>query len=181
MERGVRRNIIFHDDIDYKYFLKIMRKSAEKYECQIHAYCLMSNHFHLLLETGDIQISDFMRYLVSIYAMYYNRKYEQKGHVFEGRYKSYLITTDEYFLQTSRYIHLNPVKANIVSNPSDYRWSSYRYIFRNVDDNIIKRQKTLNYFRPQKFSGYRNFVEGTSQSHPNLELEIMKDIGEYEV
>ena len=88
MERGVRRNTIFQDDIDYKYFLKILRKCAEKNECYVHAYCLMSNHFHLLLETGNIKISDFMRDLATKYAMYYNRKYELKGHVFEGRYKS---------------------------------------------------------------------------------------------
>ncbi len=180
MERGVRRNTIFQDDIDYKYFLKILRKCAEKNECSIHAYCLMSNHFHLLLETGNIKISDFMRDLASKYAIYYNRKYELKGHVFEGRYKSCLITTDEYFLQTSRYIHLNPVKANIVKKPSDYRWSSYNYIFKSTDDPIMKHQKTLNYFKPHKYSGYRNFVEGSLKNHQDIELKIMKAIGENE-
>ena len=86
----------------------------------LHAYCLMTNHIHLLVETGDMEIGKFMKYLSECYAIYFNQKYFYRGHVFEGRYKSCLVKEDTYFLQTSRYIHLNPVKAQMINYPEDY-------------------------------------------------------------
>lgn len=180
MERGVRRQTIFHDEIDYKFFVSIMRTAAADYECLIHAYCLMPNHFHLLLETGNINMGDFMRSLASRYAIFYNLKYKQRGHVFESRYKSCLVDTDEYFLQVSRYIHLNPVKANMVRTPESYPWSSYKYMFTAHDDEVMKHDKTLNYFSPGKKAGYKEFVERTCYRYDDAEKEIMHAIGENE-
>lgn len=157
-----------------------MRTAAADYECLIHAYCLMPNHFHLLLETGNINMGDFMRSLASKYAIFYNLKYKQKGHVFESRYKSCLVDTDEYFLQVSRYIHLNPVKANMVRNPESYKWSSYKYMFTANDDEVMKHDKTLNYFSPGKKAGYKEFVERTCYRYDKVEKEIMHAIGENE-
>ena len=143
MERGVRRQEIFQDDFDKLIFMEILRDELEKKGCKLYAYCLMTNHFHFLLETGDIEIGKFMKALACKYAMQYNHRYSLKGHVFEGRHKSCLVETDEYFLQTSRYIHLNPVKAKMVAHPEDYPWSSYRVILGLCDDKVSEKDKTL--------------------------------------
>lgn len=88
MERGVRRLVIFQDDFDYRMFLEILKAELKRNGCKLHAYCLMTNHFHLLLETGDIAIGKFMKDLAGKYAMQYNHRYAYKGHVFEDRYHS---------------------------------------------------------------------------------------------
>ena len=119
MERGIRRLAIFQDEMDFEVFLEILKKEAMEKECKIHAYCLMTNHFHLLVETGNVEIGKFMKNLAGKYAMYYNHKYSYKGHIFEGRYKSILVETDSYFLQSSRYIHLNPVKDKRIVELND--------------------------------------------------------------
>ena len=131
MERGIRRLEIFQDEFDYQVFLEILKKESEQKKCNIHAYCLMTNHFHLLAESQNVEIGKFMKSLAGKYAMYYNHRHSYKGHVFEDRYKSCLVETDEYFLQTSRYIHLNPVKAKMTEHPEDYKWSSYRNFISN--------------------------------------------------
>ena len=128
MERGIRRQAIYKEESDYQAFISILQSGLEKYGCILHAYCLMTNHFHMLLETSGTDISKFMKHLAGCYARYFNQKYMYQGHLFEGRYKSILVKDDTYFLQTSRYIHLNPVKAGMVENPEDYPWSSYRTI-----------------------------------------------------
>ena len=155
MERGVRRQEIFQDEFDYQVFTELLKTAAEDNGCMIHAYCFMTNHFHLLVETGDMEIGKFMKQIACKYAMYYNHRYGYKGHVFEGRYKSCLVQTDEYFLQTSRYIHLNPVKAGMVFRPEAYRWSSYRGMVNMQDDGITFHAKTLAYFKNGGIYGYR--------------------------
>ena len=91
MHRGVRRKPIFEDEMDHQVLLQIIKTSLSKYNCWLHAYCLMTNHVHLLLETGDIEIGKFMKYMSECYAIYYNHKYGYRGHVFESRYKSCLV------------------------------------------------------------------------------------------
>lgn len=97
MERGVRRQEIFQDDFDKMIFMEILRDELGKKECKLHAYCIMSNHFHLPLETCNIEIGKFMKAIACKYAMQYNHRYFYKGHVFEDRYKSCLVENDEYF------------------------------------------------------------------------------------
>lgn len=94
MHRGVRRKPIFEDEMDHQVLLQIIKTSLSKYNCWLHAYCLMTNHVHLLLETGDIEIGKFMKYMSECYAIYYNHKYGYRGHVFESRYKSCLVKED---------------------------------------------------------------------------------------
>ena len=180
MHRGVRRKALFEEDLDYEVFLQILKSVLDQYNCILHAYCLMTNHVHLLLETIDLEIGKFMKALSERYAMYVNHKYLYRGHVFESRYKSCLVQTDDYFLQTSRYIHLNPVKAKIVVHPEDYRWSSYRTIIAMQDDRIVFRYKTLAYFPRQSITRYIDFVEDIGHKYIVQELEIRKNIGEEE-
>lgn len=178
MERGIRRQEIFQDEFDYQVFLEILRKESEQKKCMIHAYCLMTNHFHLLAETQTIEIGKFMKSLAGKYAMYYNHRYFYKGHVFEDRYKSCLVETDAYFLQTSRYIHLNPVKVKMAAHPEDYKWSSYRTIINLQEDKITESQKTLSYFGTKGVYAYREFVENAAQKYVVEENEIRTRMGE---
>lgn len=108
MERGIRRQAIFQDDIDYQLFLLILKRITEKYCAKLHAYCLMTNHVHFLMETGETEVGKIMQKIAGDYAKTFNSRYGFRGHLFEDRYKSCLVDTDEYFLQTSKYIHLNP-------------------------------------------------------------------------
>ena len=91
MHRGVRRTEIFSDETDYQVFLEILKVALDKYQCKIHAYCMMTNHIHLLLETSEDEIGRFMKCLSERYAMYFNHKYQYRGHLFESRYKSCLV------------------------------------------------------------------------------------------
>lgn len=178
MERGIRRKEIFKDDTDYQVFLAILKKALAKNECMVHAYCLMTNHFHILLETSEIEVGRFMKHLASCYAIYFNRKYTYKGHLFEGRYKSCLVRDDAYFLQTSRYIHLNPVKAKMVAHPEDYPWSSYRTMLGICDDKITRSDRTRSFFKDQSVIRYREFVEDVGHRYVVQEDEIRKSMGE---
>lgn len=178
MERGIRRQKIFEDNSDYQVFLEIMKTALKKNHCTLHAYCMMSNHFHLLLETDDIEIAKFMKYLASNYAIYFNRKYDYTGHLFESRYKSCLVKDDIYFLQSSRYIHLNPVKAGMVNCAEKYFWSSYRTVFAMQDDGITQVTRTWGYFKKDSSLHYRKFVEDIGYKYQIQENKIQKEIGD---
>lgn len=151
MDRGVRKMEIFQDNFDKRIFMEILRDELKKKRCKLHAYCLMTNHFHLLLETGDIRIGYFMQAFSSKYAMQYNHRHSLKGHVFEDRYRSCLVETDRYFLHVSRYIHLNPVTAKMVTRPEDYYWSSYRGMVGLCDDKALEKDRTFGILRKKVF------------------------------
>lgn len=169
---------IFSDDMDRQVFLEILRISLKRYRCILHAYCMMTNHIHILLETSDIEAGKFMKYVTGCYAMYFNGKYKYQGHLFAGRYKSCLVKDDRYFLQTSRYIHLNPVKAEMVDYPENYMWSSYRTMVGIADDKITEKMRTLAYFPGNSVLLYREFVEDIGHKYIVQEREIEKNIGE---
>ena len=117
---------IFLDDADREKFLEVLDQTVERFNWLCHAYCLMTNHYHLLIETIDPTLSRGMRQLNGVYTQWFNRRHNRVGHLFQGRFKSILIDKDAYLLEVSRYIVLNPVRAGIVSHPRDWRWSSYR-------------------------------------------------------
>ena len=181
MERGIRRQAIYEDESDYQAFLCILKSGIEKYGCILHAYCLMTNHFHMLIETSDTNISKFMKYLVGCYALYFNRKYGYQGHLFEGRYKAIMVKDDVYFLQTSRYIHLNPVKAGMVENPEDYPWSSYQTMIGMKCDNLTHSRRTYTYFKSNPALSYRQFIEDLGKKYVMEEDIIRRSIGEDEL
>ncbi|MFA7468854.1 MAG: transposase, partial [Desulfotomaculaceae bacterium] len=121
--------------------------------------CLMTNHFHLQVETGDINISQVMKRINMLYAIYFNHKYNFVGHLFQDRYRAELIETTPYHLEISRYIHLNPVRASIVERPNLYQWSSYRVYTGEQQDQLTTTTKILGCFAPPSVQHYRNFVE----------------------
>ncbi|TGN40692.1 transposase [Marinobacter confluentis] len=128
IQRGNNRQMCFQDPADRGAYLAFLSKYRKEHEVDIHAWVLMDNHTHLLVTPRkDDSLSRFMKALGQRYAQYFNFKYERTGTLWEGRFKSCLVDTESYFLQCQRYIELNPVKAGMVDNPEDYRWSSYLY------------------------------------------------------
>ena len=123
--RGNRQEPIFLSDEDRLGFLDILGKTVARYNWLCHAYCLMGNHYHLLVETVDANLSIGMRQLNGMYTQLSNRSHKKVGHVFQGRFKSILVERDSYLLELCRYIVCNPVKAEMCSKPGDWRWSSY--------------------------------------------------------
>jgi REP element-mobilizing transposase RayT len=119
--RGNERKEIFKDEQDFVKFLTYLESSVQRYKAVIHVYCLMSNHYHLLLETPLGNLSQIMRHINGAYTTHFNAKRQRAGHLFQGRYKAILVEADEYAGELSRYIHLNPVRAGVVRRPEEYR------------------------------------------------------------
>ena len=129
--RGNARQDVFFTPADRAVFYELLSEGVTRFHYRVHAFCLMSNHVHLALQAGDVPLSAGMQNLSFRYTRYVNKTQNRVGHVFQGRYKAYLVDQDAYGLALVRYIHLNPVRANMVSNPGAYRWSSYRaYLVR---------------------------------------------------
>lgn len=135
MLRGINRQDIFEDAEDYMRMLRCMQLMLEQYDdqgnrlpplCTFYAYCLMSNHVHLLLRVNQEDIGSTIKHLTVMYAMYYNQKYSRSGHVFQDRFKSEPVNDMAYFVTLLRYIHQNPTKAGMVSKVGDYDWSSWK-------------------------------------------------------
>ncbi|RKZ27132.1 addiction module toxin RelE [bacterium] len=124
--RGNAYQDIFLDDADRERFLEILGQTIERFNWLCHAYCLMTNHYHLLIETVDPTLSRGMRQLNGVYTQAFNRRHERVGHVFQGRYKAILVEKEAYLLELARYIVLNPVRAKMVKSPKGWEWSSYR-------------------------------------------------------
>jgi putative transposase len=133
--RGNRRERIFADEKDCVRFVALLRESLRHYHVELHAYVLLPNHFHLLARTLKPNLSRWMHWLVAAYSMSFNRRHRKTGHLFQGRYKSFLVEGGDYLLGLSRYLHLNPVRGRVIGagDPKErrkrlrsYRWSSYR-------------------------------------------------------
>jgi putative transposase len=124
--RGDRREAIFEDDQDRHTFLQIFEKVIRQFNWQCYAWCLMDNHYHLLIQTPDANLSKGMRQLNGVYTQASNRRHGRVGHLFQGRFKAIVVDSDAYLQELSRYVVLNPVRAGMVKNPADWPWSSYR-------------------------------------------------------
>lgn len=123
--RGDRREAIFEDDVDRERFLTVLGEVAADFNWVCRAYCLMSNHYNLLIETPDANLSKGMRQLNGVYTQDSNRRHDRVGHLFQGRFKAILVDADSYLLELARYVVLNPVRARMVRDPAKWPWSSY--------------------------------------------------------
>ena len=123
--RGNARKKIYSDDQDRENFLGVLSTVIKRYNWLCHAYCLMDNHYHLLIETPDANLSMGMRQLNGVYTQLYNRRHRRPGHIFQGRYKAILVDKDNYLLELCRYVVLNPVRARLAELPERWKWSSY--------------------------------------------------------
>lgn len=138
IQRGNNKQNIFNARKDFYYFLNKLSETSIEYDCDVHAYVLMTNHTHMLVTPKEQDsLSKMMRKLGTCYASYFNHNYDRTGSLLEGRYKSSIITEDAYFLICMRYIELNPVRACMVKEPSDYEWSSYRANALGAENDII--------------------------------------------
>lgn len=177
--RGNQRQRIFRDDRDRQKYLEILSNLKTQFSFRIPAYVLMPNHVHLLVESGDIPLSRMMQRLGSGYTQYFNRRHKQVGHLFQGRYRAILCDKDSYLLELTRYLHLNPLRAQLVKDPREYKWSSYGgYIGKTQDPKWLDSTEVL-----EQFSGnlrearrlYRRFVmEGIGEGHKEEYYEVLE-------
>ena len=164
INRGNNQENIFLNDRDKEKFIEYLEKASERFSIIIHTYCLMNNHFHLLVETAEANLSVAMQWINVSYATYFNRKRGRRGHLFQGRFRAILVDADEYLKHLSRYIHLNPVRAKMVSAPSNYKWSSYSWFVGKrktpgfMDTDFILSSFGKNIKEAKK--NYKDFVEG---------------------
>lgn len=162
MNRGAAKKPIFHNAEQRQIFLEVLYNAHLKFKIEIHAYCLMTNHYHLLVHTPLANLSEAMRYINSIYAQQFNKLNDIDGPLFRGRFKSLLVDSDEYLLHLSRYIHLNPVSAKICEHVSDYPWSSFHHYMNENGTSWINVSEILSRFngnsRAQR-EQYKLFVE----------------------
>ena len=123
--RGDRQEAIFADDSDRRSFLDVLARAMERFDAAAFAYCLMDNHYHLVLTTRGAKLSALMRHVNGVHTQRFNRRHDKAGHVFQGRFKAILIDTQSYLLEACRYVELNPVRATMVKRPGQWPWSSY--------------------------------------------------------
>ena len=160
--RGNERKSIFFSKSDYARFLHYLKEAKSKYNVVLHCYVLMRNHYHLLIETPDGNLSRAMHLINSSYTTYINTKRKRCGHLFQGRYKSILVDTDNYLLELSRYIHLNPLRAGMVQRPEDFQYSSYPAYIKKRKDNLLSKElisRLVSCRNRNSKNEYRIFVE----------------------
>jgi len=162
--RGNEKREIFRSNGDREKFLSYLQSAHERYGGIIHVYCLMNNHYHLLLETPRGNLSQILHHINGAYTIYFNIKRRRSGHLFQGRYKAILLEKDAYCQELSRYIHLNPSRAGLLNTLSAYPWSSYpSYIGSRKGPEWLTTDFILRYFgrdEPSARENYRQFVEG---------------------
>jgi putative transposase len=160
--RGNEQKAVFKSKRDRDKFLEYLKSANQRYDAVIHSYCLMDNHYHILLETVSGNLSKIMAHINGAYTNYFNAKRERSGHLFQGRYKAILVEADEYAKELSRYIHLNPVRAKIVEFPEEYEWTSYGcFIGKKKAPEWLKISFILGYFGKKisdSQNNYRDFV-----------------------
>ena len=160
--RGNARADIFEDDRDRVMFLKIVGQVVKRFNWFCHAYCLMGNHYHLLIETPEGNLSLGMRQLNGVYTQAFNRMHHRDGHVFKGRFKAILVEKESHLLELCRYVVLNPVRAGMVDRPEQYRWSSYlSTLGKSVQPEFLTIEWLLGNFSgslPESRRKYRQFV-----------------------
>ncbi len=157
--RGNERKAIFRDDTDREKFLDLLGRAVDDFHLRLHGYVLMSNHYHLLVETPKGGLNRAMRYLNGVYTQAFNRRHRRVGHLFQGRYKAILVDKDSYLLELSRYIHLNPWRVKPPQDPFKYRWSSLRaYVGEAVAPRWLTVGEVLGEFGSRGTGGYRKFI-----------------------
>lgn len=195
IQRGNNRSVCFYADEDYRYYLDKISEISKKAEVDIHAYVLMTNHVHLLMTPKHADgISRVMKNLGQRYVQYINKTYRRSGTLWEGRYRSSIVDADNYLLICQRYIELNPVRANMVEHPGEYKWSSYaanaqgkndhtlsaHAVYQALSKNEIHRQKNYRelfryHLEPGMIDEIRSAVNGGyCLGHERFQLQIEK-------
>lgn len=180
--RGNKRQDIFSSDRDRRRFLHMLHSIVQTHHWLCHAYCLMDNHYHLLIQTLEANLSVGMRDLNGIYTQAYNKIHQTVGHIFQGRYKAFVIEKETYFLEVARYTVLNPVRSGTVQHPRDWRWSSYRATSgEGRPEPWLHTKDLLRMFSTRTNEAprhYRKFVEeGIGRTSPFIEAQHRSILG----
>ncbi|MDA3913807.1 transposase [Oleiagrimonas sp.] len=180
--RGDRRESIYEDDTDRRDFLQVLGAVVKRFNWCLHAYCLMDNHYHLLVETPDGNLSKGMRQLNGVFTQHSNRRHHRIGHLFQGRFKAILVQKEAYLLELARYIVLNPVRARMVRRAGDWPWSSYRAtVGASAATAGLSSDWILSAFgakRAQATRAYQSFVDlGRDQPSPWEQLRNQVMLG----
>ena len=179
MNRGRRGEQVFETKTDYERFVDIILEATELFALRVSAYCLMPNHYHLLVQTPDANLSRCMRHINGVYTQRYNREHLLDGQLFRGRYKAIVVAEDRYLLQLVRYIHRNPVRATMVNNAEDYSWSSHKgYLSIANRWNWLHKQVILSMLAKepeQRQKRYRAFM-GEEENETLLRILSLKKL-----
>ncbi len=176
IQRGHNRQVVFPREEDYLYYLENLREWKERLGCRVYAFCLMTNHVHLIIDPGENvhNLAQLMKRVAGRQTRYINKKETRTGSLWEGRYKSSPVSTNEYLLACSRYIELNPVRAGIVTDPAEYRWSSYS---SKIGQNKLE---WLDYdpcyldLSPSEETRAANYSDWVKRRIPTGELELIR-------
>lgn len=176
ISRGNRRQTIYKDDEDRHRFQVLLGEMVERHSVTLYSYVLMPNHFHLLLEVGRTPLSKGMQILLYRYTRHYNQRYRKIGHLFQGRYQAILCDRNSYMMELIRYLHLNPVRAGLISDPSRYRWSSHGEYLRGKSTTGLALDHALALWgarRGQAMRSYRQFIhDGMRDGHRQEYYEV---------
>jgi len=181
--RGNAQQDIYFDDPDRTAFLQLIDKTRTRFDWYVHAYCLMGNHYHLLIETATPTLAKGMKLINGCYTQFFNRRHRRVGHLFQGRYKAILVDKEDYLLELARYIVLNPVRARMVRSAAQWEWSSYRATAGLTDsESLLTTDWILSCFAEKKIQAqkrYRRFVQsGRNQPSPWDELKNQIYLGD---
>jgi len=181
LTRGNNRQDIFKDEKDYEKYLQILKRYKEKYKFRLYHYVLMRNHIHLVLETIEKGggLSETMKGINLSYAQHYKNRYRHTGHFWQDRFKSIIISKDDYLLACGSYVELNPVRAKAVDDPKDYKWSSYNAYAYGKKDLIIDEHpiyKRLSNKETERREKYRDFVKGMIKGRKAMKGEMNRRV-----
>jgi putative transposase len=175
VQRGNNKVPTFSEFQDYHLFLQYVRECLARSECLLHAYVLMTNHFHLMITpTADCGISRFMQLLGAKYVRYYNERHGRTGTLWQGRYKAAVVNSDAYILSCMRYIELNPVRAGMVAHARDYRWSSYRANAGERRDDILTPHSMYDELSPDLFDRGRQYARWVATRGEDPAIEVIR-------
>ena len=181
LTRGNNRQDVFKDKKDCKKYIEILQRYKEKYRFKLYHYVLMSNHVHLVLETTEkgSKLSEIMKGINLSYAQHYKKRYKHIGHFWQDRYKSIIISKDDYLLACGSYVELNPVRAKIVEDPKDYKWSSYNVYAYGRKDSIVDEHsiyKELSKDESERRKKYREFIKGMLREKDAMKGEMNRRV-----
>lgn len=175
MLRGIDGRRIFNDDQDRTRFLLLLQEASELCHFKIHAFCLMDNHIHLMIEPTTVSLAIGVHRFAGRYANHFNTRHLKRGYVFQGRFRSIIVQDGGYVRRLARYIHVNPVEANLVTHPSYYQWSSYAGYCGSVEYTWLHKDRVLSYFAITRSEAIEEFVVHTElKVEANLDSEEIR-------
>jgi len=178
LNRGRRKELIFIENGDYYRFIDLLKDTSEQWNLRVAAYCLMPNHYHLLVQTPDANISRCMRHIDGVYTQQFNRRHQCDGSLFRGRYKSILVDADSYLLQLVRYIHRNPLNSGLTNRIDRYKWSSHRGYLSKADKwNWLYKDlvfSMLSKSEGDNLKNYRQFISIENEDYISKVLDKKK-------